>query len=115
MLLRKVWEAETSLRDKVQGLQDSARTYNAIAESLKLIPATAKNAHGQNLAIEVDIKTKKGLLKGDVKNDLVPCIKDFTVEVKNLIKETRTTLTANQVIIRKYRSMRFFSRSLWSL
>lgn len=104
-LQRKVWETETLLRDKVQGLEDSARTYNAIAEDLKLVPATAKNAHGHNLSIEVDVKTKKktsSILKSDVKKELVPCIKDFTIEVKNYIKDIRSTLAQNQVMNQWY-------------
>ena len=47
----KAWELETELRDKVQVLDDSARRYNQIAEDLKLLPHTARNARGRNFGV----------------------------------------------------------------
>ena len=44
------------LRDKVQGLDDAAKKYNSVAEDLKLIPHTARNARGKRLDIEIDVR-----------------------------------------------------------
>jgi kinetochore protein NDC80 len=70
----KVWESEMKLRDSVQALEDSSRAYNSIAEDLKLVPATARNANGRNLALVVDTRAKSGsgLLKTDIASDIVP-------------------------------------------
>lgn len=40
----------------MQNLDDSAKKYNSTAEDLKLIPHTARNANGKNLAIDIDIR-----------------------------------------------------------
>lgn len=85
---RKVWETETALRDKVQALEDSARAYNSVAEDLKLIPLTARNSRGKNLAIEVDVRTKKRntLVKSDIRNEILPYLSELKYE---LIESTR--------------------------
>jgi SMC interacting uncharacterized protein involved in chromosome segregation len=82
----------------VQNLDDSAKKYNSTAEDLKLIPHTARNANGKNLAIDIDIrlhlcivyfevvycnvilisvfraKKKSGVLKTDISNDVLPVL-----------------------------------------
>jgi kinetochore protein NDC80 len=97
-LQRKVWETETELRDKVNALEDSARAYNAIADDLKLIPSTAKNAHGKQLAIEIDIKTKKksSILKSDVRNEILPVFKEFTLGLQEETNSYRQMLVQQQ-------------------
>jgi predicted nucleic acid-binding Zn-ribbon protein len=53
---KRVWEAEDKLRERVQALEDSGRNYYAVAEDLKLVPKTARNAHNRDLTIEIDIR-----------------------------------------------------------
>ena len=53
---KKIWELETTLRDKVQQLDDCTKKYNTTAEDLKLIPHTARNARGKKLDIDIDIR-----------------------------------------------------------
>ena len=70
------------LRDRVQALEDSARAYNTVAEDLKVVPYTAKYARGRNLSMNVDVKAKKrdGLLKTDVRKDILPALQELRTE-----------------------------------
>jgi kinetochore protein NDC80 len=93
VLQRRVWESEMALRDRVQALEDSSRAYNGVAEDLKLVPSTARNARGRNLALEVDVRARKrdGLLKTDVRKDILPALHemraDYTVRTMSLRNE----------------------------
>lgn len=71
-----------ALRDRVQALEDTSRAYNGVAEDLKLIPHTARHAKGRNLALEVDVRTKKrdGLLRTDVRTDILPALLELRAE-----------------------------------
>ena len=82
-LERKVFELETLLRDKVQLLDESTKKYNSTAEDLKLIPHTARNARGKYLNIEIDVRAKKksGVLKTDIKTDIVPVLQQLKSEL----------------------------------
>ena len=62
-----------------QALEDSARAYNSVAEDLKVVPCTAKYARGRNLSMNVDVKAKKrdGLLKTDVRKDILPALQEL--------------------------------------
>jgi SMC interacting uncharacterized protein involved in chromosome segregation len=53
---KRVWEAEDSLRCKVQALEDSGRSYTSIAEDLKILPKTARNSRNLDLSIDVDVR-----------------------------------------------------------
>lgn len=81
-LQRRVWESEMMLRDRVQALEDSARAYNAVAEDLKVVPHTARHARGRNLNLDVDVRAKKrdGLLKTDVRRDILPALQELRTE-----------------------------------
>jgi kinetochore protein NDC80 len=83
ILQRRVWESEMALRDRVQALEDSSRAYNGVAEDLKLVPHTARNAKGRVLHLEVDVKAKKrdGLLKTDVRADILPALQELRAEL----------------------------------
>ena len=63
-------------------MEDSARAYNAVAEDLKVAPYTAKYARGRNLSMNVDVKAKKrdGLLKTDVRRDILPALQELRTE-----------------------------------
>lgn len=82
VLQRRVWESEMALRDRVQALEDSSRAYNGVAEDLKLVPSTARNARGRNLALEVDVRARKrdGLLRTDVRKDILPALQELRSE-----------------------------------
>ena len=82
ILQRRVWEAEMALRDRVQALEDSSRAYNGVAEDLKLIPHTARFAKGRNLSLEVDVRAKKrdGLLRTDIRGDILPALQELRTE-----------------------------------
>jgi kinetochore protein NDC80 len=80
---RKVWELEMQLRDRVQGLDDTGKQYNSVAEDLKLVPSTARNARGKHLAIEVDTRAKRreDLLRTDVHKDILPTLQGLKLEL----------------------------------
>lgn len=95
---RRVMETETALRDRVQALEDSARAYNSIAEDLKLVPHTAKNAHGKHYALEVNVAAKKGarLVKTDVRRDIQPSLVDLRVKLEGTTNDYRNDLNKEQ-------------------
>lgn len=96
-LNKKIWELETALRDKVQNLDDSAKKYNSTAEDLKLIPHTARNANGKNLAIDIDIRAKKksGVLKTDISTDVLP----FLLQLKDQLLSASVSMREDMVTI----------------
>ena len=98
ILQRRVWESEMALRDHVQALEDSSRAYNGVAEDLKLVPSTARNAKGRNLSLEVDVRAKKrdGLLRTDVRGDILPALQELRSELVE-----RTIALRNDCIIEK--------------
>jgi kinetochore protein NDC80 len=53
---KRVWDAEDELRSKVSMLEESERRYASLAEELKLIPKTARNANSKDLSIEIDTR-----------------------------------------------------------
>ncbi len=95
---RKIWELELALRDKVQHLEDTVRSYHGIAEDLKMIPQSARNARGENLIIEVDIRAKRRdqLLKTPVKAHIVPILQDLKKELTGMTLELRQELITEQ-------------------
>ena len=97
-LQRKVWETEMALRDRVQGLEDTVRAYTSIAEDLKLVPNTARNARGKHLSIEIDVRAKKrdGLLKSEVKKDIVPALQEFRTELSAISSRMRGDIMSDQ-------------------
>eukprot|EP00605_Chrysophyceae_sp_TOSAG23-4_P001254 GSChrysophyteH1.ASY1.ANO1.1365.1 assembled CDS len=98
MVQQKVWESEMKLRDSVQALEDSARAYNTIAEELKLVPATARNAHGKNLAVMVDTRAKSGsgLLKTDISNEIIPHLRNLCSDLEQTTQEIRANILKEQ-------------------
>jgi len=94
----KVWESEIKLRDNVQALEDAAKAYNSIAEDLKLVPSTARNARGKNLAMCVDTRAKSGvgLLKTDVAHDVVPHLSALRMELETTTQGYRGALHSEQ-------------------
>jgi len=71
-----------NLRDRVQALEDAARAYTAVAEDLKLVPTTARYARGRYLSVDVDVRAKKrdGLLKTDIRKDILPAMQELRTE-----------------------------------
>ena len=98
LLQKKIWELEMTLRDKVQALEDSVKAYHSVAEDLKLMPQTARNARGMDLAIQIDIRAKKrdGLLKTDVRKKIVPVLQDLRSELSDTTLGFRSELLAEQ-------------------
>jgi kinetochore protein NDC80 len=97
-LTRKIWELEISLRDKVQLLEDTVRTYHSIAEDLKMIPQSARNSRNENLMIEIDIRAKRreGLLKTMVKQAILPILLDVKRELQEMTLELRDEFMKEQ-------------------
>ena len=75
-LQRKLWEIEISLRDRVQKLESTVNMYMLIADDLKVVPSTARNARGMDLQIKIDVRAKKKefLLNADVKYSILPSL-----------------------------------------
>ena len=97
-VVRRQSEAEMALRDGVQALEDTARAYNSIAEDLKLVPHTAKNAHGKHYALVVDVHPKKGsrLVKTDVRRDIQPALADLQSQLEQTTGGHRADLLKEQ-------------------
>jgi hypothetical protein len=87
-----------ALRDRVQALEDSAKAYNAIAEDLKLVPHTAKNAHGLHYGLAVDVHAKKGsrLVKTDVRKDIQPALASLLAKLERTTSDYRADLAKEQ-------------------
>ena len=98
VLQRRVWESEMALRDRVQALEDSSKAYNGMAEDLKLVPHTARQAKGRNLSLEVDVRAKKrdGLLRTDVRGDILPVLQELRTEFLE-----RTITLRNECMVEK--------------
>lgn len=97
-LQRRVIELETSLRDKVQALEDAVRAYHTIAEEMKMIPMTARNSRGVNFIIEIDVRTKKreAILKTAVKAEIMPALLDVRRELTEASLQIRGELMNEQ-------------------
>jgi kinetochore protein NDC80 len=97
-LQRSIKDLEASLRAKVLSLEDSVRIYTGFAEGLKLVPASARNARGQELGIEIDIRAKKreGLLKTDIRNDVLPVLQQMRVELNETTLSIRAEMMQEQ-------------------
>lgn len=95
---RKIKEMEMALRDNVHQLEESVGMYHKLAEDLKLIPHTARNARGENLAIELDTRAKKkeGLLKTNVRKHLVPILQDMLREINAHTRTLKEELMSEQ-------------------
>ena len=91
-LQRRIKELEADLRTRVQSLEDSVKVYHSYAEGLKLVPASARNARGEDLSIEVDIRAKKreGLLKTEVRNHVLPILQQMRAELTQTTLELRS-------------------------
>lgn len=90
----KVWELDTVIRDKFHALEHTYKRYNSLAESLKLIPSTARNARGRNLSVVIDLNPKKpnGLLKTNIRGDIVPILRSFCEEVSQSTAEVKQNI-----------------------
>lgn len=79
------------LKDSVQALDDSAMHYNSVAEELKLVPATARNANGKHLAVEVDKHAKKrdDLLRTDVNAEILPTLHAIRLQLVEAVTQCR--------------------------
>jgi kinetochore protein NDC80 len=97
-LTRKIWELEISLRDKVQLLEDTVKTYHSIAEDLKMIPLSARNSRNENLMIEIDIRAKRreGLLKTVIKHTILPVLLDVKKELQETTLDLRDEVIKEQ-------------------
>ena len=82
----------------MENLAETARTYNHIAEDLKLVPSTARNARGQHLLLEVDVRAKKRevLLKTDVRLTLVPPLQAMRKDIIEVTQGLKADLIAEK-------------------
>ncbi len=55
----RVHEAERLLRSKVLDLEEVMRTYAVLGEDLQLLPRSARNAQGKDLALDIDTRCCK--------------------------------------------------------
>jgi kinetochore protein NDC80 len=100
-LQRRCCELEMALRDKVQYLEDAVRAYHTVAGDLQLVPATARNARGENLGIELDIGAKKreGLIKTDIRRGVLPVLQELKKELVETTLALRSDLLAEQDLL----------------
>ena len=82
---------EADLRTRVQSLEEAVKMYHGYAEGLKLVPASARNARGEDLSIDVDIRAKKreGLLRTEVRNHVLPILQQMKAEQEANIEHLR--------------------------
>jgi kinetochore protein NDC80 len=97
-LERKTWESEMALREKVIALEESSRSYNSLAEELKLVPHSARNARGKQLAIDIDTRAKKrsALLKTNIRDDVLPVLEDLRGELSETVQSMKSELVELQ-------------------
>lgn len=97
-LQRRVWDMEMGLRDGVQALEDSARSYNSAAEDLKLVPQSARNSRGKNLSIDVDKRAKKreDLLRTNIREDVFPVLQSIKAELAETTSSLREQILAEE-------------------
>lgn len=95
---REVYRLELVLRDNLAYLESSVRSYHGIAEDLKLVPMSNKNARGEDYSIEVDLKSKRAdqLLKTDIKNHLLMLLSDVRRELQEMTLELRQEVLEEQ-------------------
>lgn len=100
-LQKRVWELEMALRDKVKALEDAARMYHGVAEQLKLVPVTARNARGEDLSVDVDVRAKKkeGLLRTDVRHHVLPILQQIRSELNSSTFELRSELMTESEVM----------------
>lgn len=103
---RKTWELEVKLRDKVEELENAVRAYHEAAEELKLVPFNARNAHGQDLSIVIDIRAKRkdGLVKTDIQGSICPVLEHFRQNVAEATKTARSELLSVQDLMAELES-----------
>lgn len=97
-LNKEIYRLEIILRDAISYLENSVRSYHGIAEDLKLVPITNKNARGEDYSIEVDIKAKRReqLLRTDIKNRTLPLLGDVRKELQEMTLELRQEVMLEQ-------------------
>merc|ERR1712146_681352 len=73
---------------------DTVRAYNSIAEDLKLVPATARNAKGRQFALEVNSQARvfDDFLVTDINNVLLKNIADLKGELEHASSQMRAEL-----------------------
>lgn len=95
---RRVYDTEQELREKVQELEAQSVRYNHVAESMLLVPETARNSNGRKLALEVDIRARRkdGLLLTDVQRDIVPVLQSMKSDLSGQAVTTKTSMLTIQ-------------------
>jgi kinetochore protein NDC80 len=100
-LEQKVHEAEKLLRSKVLDLEDVMRTYRSLGEDLQLLPETARNAQGKDLALDIDTRAKKraDLVRCDIRGDVLPVLKSLRADLTDATNGLRDeySLVAEEV------------------
>jgi kinetochore protein NDC80 len=88
---RQIKELEATLRARLGTLEQAVKSYHAQAESLKLVPATARNARGLDLSIVVDTHSNKrsGVLKTEVRNHILPALQQMKAELMETTYDLR--------------------------
>lgn len=83
VILRQIKEIEATLRVRIQAIEQAVKAYHAQAESLKLVPASARNARGLDLSIIIDTRASKkaGVLKTEVRNQIIPALQQMKAEL----------------------------------
>jgi len=91
-MTKRIKELEADLRSRVQSLEEAVKVYHGYAEGLKLVPASARNARGEDLSIDVDIRAKKreGLLRTEVRNHVLPILQQMKAELTQTTLELRS-------------------------
>ena len=105
---RKIKELEGDLRSRVQALEEAVKVYHTYAEGLKLVPASARNARGEDLSIELDIRAKKreGLLKTEVRNHVLPILQQMKAELTQTTLDLRSDKMREMEVIEEIAAQR---------
>lgn len=90
----QLWTLETELKDAIFSLKDAADSYTAVATALKIVPASARNARGLDLAITVDAlaKRKEKLISSasDPRAVIMPTLQSYKSEISQEIASYRS-------------------------
>jgi kinetochore protein NDC80 len=97
----RVQDAEKQLRCKVMDLQDVMKAYSSLGEDLQLLPLTARNAQGRDLALHFDTRAKKraDLVQCDIRGNILPALKELRTDLADATNSIRdkSALLADEI------------------
>ncbi|CAM9160165.1 unnamed protein product [Chrysoparadoxa australica] len=93
--LKRVWEGEMEMNERVGELERAVHTYNSKAQALQLIPLGAKNSGGKDYELAVMrefIGDEERMLSNDIRGKIRPALSGVKEAVVKRMHEVRQEL-----------------------